>query len=106
MGTGARGRHWAHHALASEHSKMRRRRPGRAELIAAGGLAVLLALGALVVGSRGTPPPASPETLDHISTKNREAAATAAAHMKAESKEATRAADARLGAEAGEGEAR
>lgn len=78
---------------------MGRRRPRTGHVAFAGGLIALLAMGAVIAGGRGSPPPAPAETLAHISAKNREAALAAAARMKADSKESARAADARVAAE-------
>ena len=68
----------------------------RRRLILAGvGAFALTVLGVALI-DRGDPPPASPETLDHIAAKNKDAAVAAAARMKAESKATTRAADAQI----------
>jgi hypothetical protein len=72
-----------------------KRRPA-AVIAAGGGIAAVLLLVASVVDLGGDPPPASPEVLERVAARNRDAAIEAAARMKAESEASTRAADARL----------
>ena len=72
-----------------------KRRPA-AMIAAGGGIALLLLVAVSVIDLGGDPPPASPEELERVAARNRDAAIEAAARMKAESEASTRAADARL----------